>query len=64
MTLRLSHSSAGNEDMQCLEGIKQRDLVHGLHSRYPRLCEVEMGGCRWWREGVNWSREILDSEEM
>ncbi|KAG1743841.1 hypothetical protein EDB19DRAFT_542574 [Suillus lakei] len=62
-TLRLSHSSTGNEDMQCVEGIKQRELIYCLHSRYPSLQEVEMGGCRWWREGVHWSREILDFEE-
>ncbi|KAG1772521.1 hypothetical protein EV702DRAFT_1134397 [Suillus placidus] len=62
-TLRLSHSSTGNEDMQCVDSIKQRELVHCLHSRYPRLREVEIGGCRWWREGVHWSREILDFEE-
>ncbi|KAG2346222.1 hypothetical protein BDR05DRAFT_70197 [Suillus weaverae] len=63
VTLRLSHSSTGNDDMQCVEDIKQRELVLCLHSRYPRLREVEMGGCRWWREGAHWSREILDFEE-
>lgn len=63
VTLRLSHSSTGDEDMQCMEGIKQRELVHCLHSRYPRLYEIEMGGCRWWREGRHWSREVLDFEE-
>ncbi|KAG1880869.1 hypothetical protein F4604DRAFT_1748333 [Suillus subluteus] len=58
VTLRLSHSSTENEDVQCVESIKQLELVTCLQSRYPRLCEVEMGGCRWWREGVHWSREI------
>jgi hypothetical protein len=63
VTLRLSHSSTGNEDMQCVEGIKQRDLIRCLHSRYPRLREVGVGGCRWWRESVDWSREVLDFED-
>ncbi|KAG2106162.1 uncharacterized protein F5147DRAFT_701254 [Suillus discolor] len=63
VTLRLSHSLTGNEDIQCAEGVKQRKLVRCLHSRYPTLREVEMGGCRWWREGVYWSREILEFEE-
>ncbi|KAG2119314.1 hypothetical protein DEU56DRAFT_136884 [Suillus clintonianus] len=63
-TLRLSHSSTGNEDMQCVEDTKQRELICCLHRRYPSLREVEAGGCRWWREGVHWSREILDFEEM
>ncbi|KAG1734894.1 uncharacterized protein EDB91DRAFT_575766 [Suillus paluster] len=62
-TLRLSHSSADNEDVQCIEGVKQRELICCLQSRYPSLREVEMGDCRWWREGVHWSREILDFEE-
>ncbi|KAG0706968.1 hypothetical protein DFH29DRAFT_899398 [Suillus ampliporus] len=62
-TLRLSHSSADNEDVQWVEGIKQRELICRLHNRYPSLREVQMGDCRWWREGVHWSREILDFEE-
>lgn len=64
VTLRLSHSSIANEDMQCVESIKQRELVRCLHIRYPRLREIGVGGCRWWREGVDWSREVLDFEDM
>ncbi|KAG2132313.1 uncharacterized protein EDB93DRAFT_1177127 [Suillus bovinus] len=63
VTLRLSHNSAGNEDMQCIEGVAHRELVRCLHGRYPTLSEVEVGGCRWWREGVHWSQEILEFEE-
>ncbi|KAG2050129.1 hypothetical protein BDR06DRAFT_660036 [Suillus hirtellus] len=63
VTLRLSHSLMGNEDIQCAEGVKQRKLIRCLHDKYPTLREVEMGGCRWWREGVYWSREILEFEE-
>ncbi|KIK36817.1 hypothetical protein CY34DRAFT_810937 [Suillus luteus UH-Slu-Lm8-n1] len=64
VTLRLSHSSIANEDMQSVEGLEQRELVRCLHIRYPRLREIGVGGCRWWREGVDWSREVVDFEDM
>jgi len=63
-TLRLSYSSGGDHNVQSVEGIEQREIICCLHSRYPSLREVEMGDCRWWREGAHWSREILDFEEI
>ncbi|OAX38221.1 hypothetical protein K503DRAFT_800600 [Rhizopogon vinicolor AM-OR11-026] len=63
-TLRLSCSPGWSNDVPSVERIQQFEIIHCLRDRYPSLCEVRMGDCRWWREAGHWSLEILDVEDI
>jgi len=63
-TLRLFNCGGWPRTVENLDVILQHKIVYCLYSKYPSLREVEMGECRWWREGARWSREIVYLEDL